>query len=239
MAYPAHALVAFGGRLASSGEQWQCGVAVAAFTNANDPTSSTVLSDAAGYMNGIQAALKTWFTKAASTTAGSEFMAFRNDAFLDWLKVNNLVPAVDKKGNATRHYADKSHSNIFTYASPGQGTGVIAVPPILTPAISWTTAKTRGPGHRGRVYLPLNFNSGQGTQTMSTTQQTQCLMTGRGLLDVLRTAGVPSSPVSPVVVTGIDGTANPITGIAVGNVIDVQRRRKEQLKETYVSAVYP
>jgi hypothetical protein len=232
MAYSPHTLVAFGGPLTtlSPGDQWQCGVRVRML----DPDGISWRGgavDPAAYMAAIQAALLAWFKTAAVTTAGSENLGMRNDATLAWLKVNNI--------DAAGHYASNV-SHRFDYAAAQTGVIVAnALPPFVTAAVSWLTAIQRGPGHRGRVYLPLGLASLHNTGQMTVTEQTQCNGTGKRLLDVLKNFTDTSGTAVPVVASGINGATNTITGIATGNVYDVQRRRKEQIPETYVSRTYP
>jgi hypothetical protein len=232
MAYSPHTLVAFGGPLTTltPGDEWQCGVRVRML----DPDGISWRGgavDPAAYMAAIQAPLLTWFKKTAVVTAGSEFMGMRNDATLAWLKVNNI--------NALGHYASQT-AHRFDYAAQQNGATVAAaLPPFVTAAISWLTALTRGPGHRGRVYLPLGLANLHNTGQATVTEQTQCNGTGKGLLDVLKNFTDTSGTAVPVVASKINGATNTITGIATGNVYDVQRRRKEQIPETYVTRTYP
>jgi hypothetical protein len=131
-------------------------------------------------------------------------------------------------------------SHRFDYAAAQTGVIVAnALPPFVTAAVSWLTAIQRGPGHRGRVYLPLGLASLHNTGQMTVTEQTQCNGTGKRLLDVLKNFTDTSGTAVPVVASGINGATNTITGIATGNVYDVQRRRKEQIPETYVTRTYP
>lgn len=232
MAYSPHTLVAFGGPLTSlsPGDEWQCGVRVRML----DPDGISWrggAADPAAYMAAIQAPLLTWFKKAASTTAGSEFMGLRSDATLAWLKVNNI----DTLG----HYAQPV-ANRFDYAAQQQGgTLAAALPPFVTASISWLTALTRGRGHRGRIYLPLGLATTRNTGQLTVTEQTQCNGTGKGLLDVLKNFTDTTGTAVPVIASKLNGATNTITGIATGNVYDVQRRRKEQIPETYVTRSYP
>lgn len=248
--YAPHTLVSFGGKLgiAPSQDAWQCGVRIMqARTGADwhDTDTDASLSNPALYMTRLAAGLKAWFTRAAVTAAGSEFMGLRGDATLEWLKVNNITGGLLGKGNPGGKYANQGTSNVYTYTSPvgaGSVVGVASnIPPFVTVAVSFTTDKTRGRGHRGRIYLPLGFTS-QNTGRINGSQIPQALGTAKALLDALNAANDQASNGTDLavdaVVAGIDGTLNLIRGISVGDVYDVQRRRKEQLVETYTSSTY-
>jgi hypothetical protein len=134
MAFTAHTLVAFGGKLTNntSPDQWQCGVRLAIL----DPDGISWragLSDPQVYLNALHAPLLTWFQRALVTTAGSEFATLRADAYLDWVKVNNIDPA--------GHYADPTTTHRFDYSgTSGGGGSVNIIPPFVTAAVSLTTA---------------------------------------------------------------------------------------------------
>jgi hypothetical protein len=234
MAFTAHTLVAFGGKLTNntSPDQWQCGVRLAIL----DPDGISWragLSDPQVYLNALHAPLLTWFQRALVTTAGSEFATLRADAYLDWVKVNNI--------DAAGHYADPTTTHRFDYSgTAGGGGSVNIIPPFVTAAVSLTTALARGRGHRGRIYLPFSIPlSTTGYLTAAT--QAGCNGTVKALLTVLKAPTYTDSAgtVQPIIASKINGAKVPITGVACGSVFDVQRRRKEQLPETYVSSPWP
>lgn len=92
---------------------------------------------------------------------------------------------------------------------------------------------------RGRIYLPL-------TGAEVATNNGLLPLVGQQLvadsvaaaLEDLRVAGydVGADGLDPVVVSTTGGLATPITTVRVGNVPDVQRRRRNGLAETYASA---
>lgn len=235
MAYAPHTLVTFGGRLAStvSGVQeiWQCGIRLR--IQLSDLVSwGGGVTNPATYMAAIASPLSTWFHTSSSTVGGSEFLGNRSDAYLDWLKVNNI--GVDGK------YADKIHTNRYDYATPLAGGAVnSSCPPFVTLAVSLTTASKRGPGHRGRIYLPL-LPPLSTNAVISTLAQTQANGTVKALLNVLKAPSDTGGTITPVVASGINAATNPITGVACGQILDVQRRRKNKLPEgPYVSSTWP
>jgi hypothetical protein len=179
MAFTPHTLVAFGGKLTNntSPDQWQCGVRLAIL----DPDGISWragLSDPQVYLNALHAPLLTWFQRALVTTAGSEFATLRADAYLDWVKVNNI--------DALGRYADPTTTHRWDYnGTSGGGGSVNIIPPFVTAAVSLTTALARGRGHRGRIYLPFSIPlSTTGYLTAAT--QAGCNGTVKALLNVLK-----------------------------------------------------
>ncbi|MGN6166794.1 MAG: hypothetical protein ACTHQQ_01295 [Solirubrobacteraceae bacterium] len=234
--YP-HCLVSFGGRLGAASpnvDSWVCGVRIG--RNSAGTAGHGMLNDPQAFANNLQASLKAWFTTAASSVAGSERMAMRSDAYLDWLKVNNI------KSDGT--YADPT-THRYDYTSAGQGTDAEpGFPTFVTLAISWTTGISRGTAHRGRIYLPLGFTTGAASQ-INSLQQKQAAGTGKALLTTIAAVQDAGVGVTPTIFaaypgrTGIAQLGNNITGVSVGNVVDVQRRRKEQIPETYYNVAWP
>jgi hypothetical protein len=111
---------------------------------------------------------------------------------------------------------------------------------VITCAISWTTAQNRGPGHTGRIYPPLALQTlSGGGFTISSTTQDAINQTGKELLNVLATPDGTDASIVPIVVSAVDASWRPITGVRCGSVLDMQRRRKEQLTETYRAVAWP
>lgn len=231
MAYKPHALVSFGGTLGAglTADSWQCGVRVCALAQ---PTTQT-LGGPDLYLAAIQTAVGNWFAGAQVNTVGSESQAMRQDATLQWLKVNNI--------DAAGRYQDRSKTNVYFYPTPFIGPGLSGIPPFVTLAVSMTTAKSRGPGHRGRIYLPFNIPA-NGSNVYGGVIQAFGRKV-KSLLSILE--GTPDggsaggAAVRAVVASKVDASLNPITGVAIGNIYDVQRRRKEQAEETYTALAYP
>lgn len=233
MVYGPHALIAFGGPITnlSPGDTWQCGVRVRVQQSDGVSWNPVGLTDPAGFMNALAPGLKTWFGRAAVVTTGSEFMGMRQDATLSWLKVNNIGP--DGK------YTPAGYSNIAAInpVQAGSVTG-LALPSFVTLAVSTLTALSRGPGHRGRIYLPLGLVPTSNDQ-IGATLQAQANGTVRALFDLIKATPDSAGTVQPIVASKINGATNQITAVACGNVLDVQRRRKEQIPETYVTHSWP
>jgi len=221
VAYAPHTLVTFGGVLntgAATPEIWQSGVRV------TDVVGGGPLADHDAYLAGIKDPLGTWFEVTGSA-------GFPATATLNWIKANPI--------NAAGKYADDT-THLYDYPTPVAGGGVAPffspVPDILCLAISWTTAKARGKSHAGRIYLP-NYSMPVVTPgSMRAQGGLNALWRDRGLalLALLANSNVHAVPI----IASSAGPTAQITGVRVGDVIDVQRRRKDALKESYVSGIF-
>jgi hypothetical protein len=177
-------------------------------------------------MNDLQATLRTWFTTAVTGVGCS------GGATLAWLKVNNI--------GADGKYSNKSVTNRYDYANPGAGPVTAAGQcPMITLAYTFTSLRARGPGSKGRIYLPLNLPA-QYSSTLSTVAN--YVTHAKNLLAAIqRPVGAASNAngVFPIIASGRNAQNFQINGVRVGNVMDVQRRRKNAIAETYTSSVYP
>lgn len=216
MAYAPHTLVAFGGTLntaqTKAKEIWQCGVRL----------GGGGINDCAAYLAAIQGGLSAWFH--ANTLIPSV-------CTLDWVKANNI--------GADGKYVSPN-TFVHDYAPTITGGGVAGINDILTLVLTWTTDYQRGPAHEGRIFLPL-YGVGQVSGAAMTASQADintALAQGKSLLTVLAN-GVTGGAGYPAVLSKINGADRSITGIKVGDVLDVQRRRKDALKETYTSSTWP
>lgn len=246
MAYARHTLFTFGGSIgtAPNADKWQCGVRLRiAQTTHNVQGVDGSLTGPGGYLAAVVPNLKTWFTRAASSTSGSEFMSMRADATLEWAKCNNIKPSVDSKGHASGVYSDLTRVNRYDYTQPyGVGPTGATAPPFVTLAVSLLTDNQRGPGHRGRIYLPVALPSVPSGK-LTSTYPVQANGTVKALLNVLQAIADSGTPggvaVEACIASKLDASLNKITGIATGDVVDVQRRRKEQIPEAYTTIAFP
>lgn len=218
-----HTLVTFGGKLntaVADQEIWQCGVRVM------KAGAAAPLDDHDAYLAHINVNLASWFTSADNWT-------FPTQATLAWIKANPI--------GADGLYSDTT-THLFDYAPPvaGHGTGATPWPDIMCIAISWKTAKAvrkHSYATHGRIYPP-NYGSmgaNDGGMRKAVGVANAWLSAGSALLGVLNGG---ANPCVPIVASGHNGEYQPITGVRVGDVLDVQRRRKDALKENYSEAVY-
>lgn len=219
MVYKPHTLVAFGGKLlaATAGgtdEIWECTVRGVQLDNPDH-----TVNDPIGFMNGIQSPLATWFHDASNLM--STFST------LEFVKVNNI--------GADGKYQDPSHANTHDY-TPGIVGGKDPIhPDIISCCWSWRTARTRGPGSKGRIYPPNMTLGTASNMDLSSGQRDQHLAAAQRLLHIFQIGDGDTAAMLPVVASKVDASNTPITTIAVGSILDVQRRRKSAEVEIYTT----
>lgn len=215
MTYPAHDLFVMGGGLGTGAdaEIWQCNIRGTFVDPPTDPGRTA-------WLTGVGGALKTWFT--------SNDAYMRNDASLLYVKCNQIQ-------------ASGAYVNVgtFTYdvPQPAKGAVVSSFPDFVTLCWSWTTEASRGPASKGRIYPPnVPTAASQGSARVSAANAQAHAQAGNALLSILNTeySGVSFRP-QVVSKVGV-GSKRDIVATRVGDVMDVQRRRKNALRETYYLA---
>ena len=215
MSFAPHSRVSFGGKLkdldaTGFNEIWQCNISVINATLGAGFNNGTYLTEMAP-------ALRTWFGNAASHISSG--------ATLEYVKCNAIT--------ADGKYADQNNTNVFDYQGDFMQGGYTAVnPDIISVCTTWRTSKARGPGSHGRIYLPNNTYGTATGMKISADEQVAACQAGKSLLDVIENTA-QSTPVFAVVASKVNATNTRITTVQVGNVKDVQRRRKDALKEVY------
>lgn len=222
MAYALHTLVTFGGTLSSGApaadqDIWQCGIRVAADVGDGALVPVPNLDD---YIGLVGPAIKAVYT-GTGNQAGS-------DQRLDFVKVAQI--------DTTGKYVAGTSSRVYSTGLPVTGTTGRVGPPFLAMACSWTTALGRGAGHAGRIYLPYIGYSGFNTSRVLTANPPLYQTWAKAFLGACHQTSL-GAVVWPVVASKKAGTLNKITGIRVGDVVDVQRRRKNKLRENYTATV--
>lgn len=218
--YEPHTLVTFGGQLdetVANDEIWQCGVR--GFTDGGVPVPAASLHDVALSIlrgpTGAGAGLEGIWGDVRSHLA--------NTATLKWCKAVNIGP--DGKYTSEPGIAEMT---------PVPGPATALAPSFCSIAISWETGFSLGKAVRGRIYLP---NYGAALSIGSKIQDSvaaDILAWSTVLLNTLDTS-LEAVPFHPNVVSK-SGVHHQVTGSRVGNVYDTQRRRKDAVAETYISA---
>jgi len=209
--------VTISGTCANGGEEWSTGFFVGeASADASNPTQT--------FADAIRTAWQTFFTSANSWVSG---FYLTNE-----IKISQL-------GTDGKTMLDNT---IFsTYATPISGTKATPIyPPQISLVATLQSSLSRGLAAKGRMYLPgiVAFIDGGGH--ISNTDATNIQTNLKTFLDAVNTAAPAGSRV--ILASAGRGTAGtgarnePVTRIRVGNVYDTQRRRRNQLAETYVSA---
>lgn len=217
MPYSNHWLLQFNGIFDQEnlGELWSFGIR-------GVPGVGRAFGDEDAVLGDIQAGLAAWFSGASSW--------MRNDAVLKNIKLNEIGPD-GKYVDPTTHEHD--------YTTTVRGAGPRMWPTFVTCAWSWTTAKARGQAHTGRIYPPCTPTGATGAATkLGTTDQNAFRDSAKALLSSISSVS-GTFDIAPRVASKVGGQLEPITGVRIGNVIDVQRRRKNGFVETYVSSAWP
>lgn len=160
--------------------------------------------------------IKAWWLRPIS--------GISNAATLDLIKVAEIDPDSKK-------YVGDAREVVFT---PGvQGTQDYAAPQ-NTIAISLLTGLRKGAAARGRIYPPTGDLAVQADGHLGEAQITAICQSAKQLLEDLGNAPGMDAGSLRVVVLGKGGVARKVTEVAVGNVADTQRRRRNALRESYV-----
>lgn len=232
MAYTPHSLLTFGGSVnsGSDAEIWQCGIRLATFADTSAPSAEALpLVDLTGYLNSITGGMSSWF----STTANG----LRKDCTLSWLKVANIGADGKYSGSTDQHGGP--NPALYSYATPvtggAPGTGAVSHPPILTVCLTFRTAIARGKGAHGRIYPPFSLALGNNTRisNAATFASSGALL----LTSISKPGQTNNANVYPVVASS-GGPINKINAVWVGDVVDVQRRRKDALIENYTKLAW-
>lgn len=214
MAYPPHHLLVFGGTLnvgaQAGGEIWQCGIRVTGVGDTEDDTLAA-----------IGPRLLSWFSGQVGN--------MRSDSKLTFIKLNAIGPE--------GRYVNRGTTHVTFVGNPPSGATASSVPNFLSLAFSWTTDKPRGLAHTGRIYPPFALVDSN-TARAGGTDVTKAVASAKALLTAVAPSGGQGTGAAPVVASA-QGPLQTITGVRVGDVIDVQRRRKDKAKEAYSASTWP
>lgn len=194
------------------------------------------LSDLAVYGPAINGGLTSAWN-GGSTAAGVP----ATWAKLDGYKIANIgadgkyLGAKDATGN-TNPWVSGSFNGLA-------GTGVSSMPWFCALAVSFHTASPTKYAKHGRIYAPLAIGAlTGGDPRLDSTTVATALNWGKALLtNISKPAGGATTgstnPVRPVVASR-HGAIFEINEVRVGDVIDVQRRRKRQMRENYQKSAW-
>jgi hypothetical protein len=97
-----------------------------------------------------------------------------------------------------------------------------------------------GRSYRGRMYWPaLGFSMNSATGKLSSSLQAQIADQAAALLTDIGGAAGAEALMAPVVASSVLGITTLVSKVRVGDVIDTQRRRRNQLVESYVESAVP
>lgn len=114
-----------------------------------------------------------------------------------------------------------------------QGTGSKLCAPQLAIVATLHTARNRGRGSKGRIYMPLAFTTVQADGRLSDEDVSNAATHAQGFLNDLNNWQGIDLPGSPeVCIYSITGrSTNLVTGVSVGHVIDTMRSRRNSIDE--------
>lgn len=213
MAYPIHYLCSFGGPLRGD-EIWNMNIR---FINSGDITDAGQDACAAAAKTHIQA----W-----GNAAGSGWSSM---AALSYVKFNRIGGDGRYTDTGATHRVDFAPANMSATAS--------AYPNQVSMVVSWMTQFARGPGSRGRVFLPVPYFTLSGsTNRWSSANLTTAANAAAGFLNAMNTGltAAASGDTEASVVSAIDEKKGRITRVRIGDVPDTQRRRRNAYPEVYV-----
>lgn len=220
-----HLRITWGGKLPGN-EDWSCSINMAAVDGLATITGNNNFIDAmdtsGAFLDSVATAVSDYHTRATTHIAASGKLTYVKVAKIE---VDGRYPA---DYNASEH----------VFSSIGGGGGNEAIPNQIALAVSLTTDVTRGPAHRGRFYLPVPAAFAVPTDGLiSASVATDVTASTRTFLEALSDFPGIDTPVSPEVVVMSRKSGAPrtreVTGVAVGRVLDTQRRRRRSLPETY------
>lgn len=139
--------------------------------------------------------------------------------------------------------SDSGLTRFYTFPTAIAGPANFSTPhPQLSVAVTLATLKARGKGSKGRMFLPGLTASIDGTGKLATAQCTQIANGFKTFLDAVNAStAVPGFVhLMSAEKAGVPYSApqqNRVASVRVGNVVDTQRRRRNQLVEQYQSAV--
>jgi len=225
MSYQPHSLVAFGGTLrtvAAGDEIWESTMRL---YGGPFGTPSTSMDDAEceEYLGLIATPLATWFSAVNTSVATS--------TLLNYVKCNPI-------GADGKYAGTSAHTHVYSSPPAGNGSGVL--PSFCSIVYSWRSSPgpSVGAATRGRMYLPnCAIPLSAGTASITSANQSTAATQAAALIALLtRTLG-DGLLVTPAIMSK-SGPAHQIRSVLVGNVIDLQRRRKNRVRETYVANVF-
>lgn len=222
-----------------AGEIWETGISFVAsdvpenFGAAIKESWPTLTVDIIGFSQDATTYNIDWSWHGSQTLEEADQIALADAAVAFWNGVKALAPAASRLTAVKIQALDAfgktlNGSNWFALKTPVAGTGNNAsyLPPQVGVVASLRTG-ARGPGGRGRMYLPLNGITTT-TGLLSTSNRTSVLTAVGNLIPAIN-----SNKVAAAVVNRSKGTYSTITEVAVGDGLDIQRRRANAFNETY------
>jgi len=203
-----HMYVQWGGKL-PGGEEWSNGLRL----RGSNPIFPA--ADAQSLLPGLVTALSAYHARATTLVHAS--------AKLSYVKCN----AIGVDG----HYS--SQITYETVVADVAGGSTSQCPPNqVTMVVSWLTAFSRGPGHRGRMYVPLTATNLDTDGSVFAANVTGAKTSANTLLTAINAIN-PDFKAAVFSRKAGAATSNDITTASVGRILDTQRRRRRSLLELH------
>lgn len=128
-------------------------------------------------------------------------------------------------------YPEGADAVEYLRPSPFSGTAAIGYPQIAL-VLSWRTARSRGYASNGRMYLPSSLPVAAASAQISEANANEARGNGATFIAAVNDVDLGVAVVGSTVGAG---RFEPITSVRVGRVMDTQRRRRNQLPESYTA----
>ena len=227
--YPKHWLFSFGGTLLGGEEIWQNNIRFA------DGTAGGIdIVDEDATLERFMDALSTAFVRSTSP-----FLGYSVGTRLLWGKFNQI------QSDGTYEDGERTHVLDLPGVGVGATSGAASNVPQLALAVSWTTGKTRGLAHGGRIFIPMPGVAVNLSGQLDTSVTTGIATAWANLISEWNNEpGIDTGTLVASVVSGVDsqgrsGGVNAITGVRVGSVLDTMRSRRNALNEVYSNVPVP
>lgn len=147
----------------------------------------------------------------------------QNQAFLDFIKLNEIDPVTAKY---------KSVVDSFTHVlvNPPAGPSTLNGPAQIAMAIGLTTVAARGRGHAGRIYVPVYSGGASADGRISAASALACANGAKTLVNAINALNVGARV---VIFSKAAQIVRDVNGTRCGRVVDTQRRRRSSLDEDY------
>lgn len=217
MAYPLHNLLSIQGDMYDGSDQvetWSVNLRLCGtLTTAPDPDDNDALATA----------ISNWWTSTpmdSLTMTGYRILGFKHNA-------------IGTDGN----YETPESPNTYTYATPvdGYAAGTFHCPPQVALVATLVTPKV-GKSYRGRIYVPCPGAALAGRFFVNSGIVGNLAVAVGSLIDDINEITSASNGTEVSIVSS-KGFYNKVTGVKVGNVFDVQRRRAKSLYQTYSEVI--
>lgn len=214
--------VTFGGRIYGDQDIWNCGLTVGA-ENFDFKWSTIDPSDMG--TGTIATAIKSWFARQ-DTGIGP-------DAKLEWVKFA-IIGTDGKYATGGDGYEYNETLDFAGISGGGSPYGSLPVAPQLTVALTMETNVRRGAGRFGRIYPPLTGNPSSIGLDSFPVAKAQSFKTLISEINEEFSTIFDLNEYGVIVASNVgEGKNARVTSVKVGQVIDTQRRRRNNIPENY------